>query len=96
VIASGRALITGTVAEVRAVAVRQRVECITTIPIAELRSWPHVEDVTLASGRLVATTRNAVALTQRLISSDPALRELEVRRATLAEALSIVTKEQRS
>jgi ABC-2 type transport system ATP-binding protein len=96
VIASGRALITGTVSEVRAVAVRQRVECITTIPIAELRSWPDVDEVTLISDRLVATTQNAVALTQRLISTDPRLRDLEVRRATLAEALSIVTKEHRS
>jgi hypothetical protein len=52
--------------------------------------------VTLISDRLVATTKNAVALTQRLISTDPQLRDLEVRRATLAEALSIVTKEQRS
>lgn len=96
VIASGRALITGTVSEVRAVAVRQRVECVTAIPIAELRSWPEVEEVTLISDRLVATTQNAVALTQRLLSTDPQLRDLEVRRATLAEALSIVTKEQRS
>jgi ABC-2 type transport system ATP-binding protein len=96
VIASGRALSTGTVSEVRAVAVRQRVECVTAIPIAELRSWPEVEEVTLISDRLVATTKNAVALTQRLISTDPQLRDLEVRRATLAEALSIVTKEQRS
>jgi ABC-2 type transport system ATP-binding protein len=95
VIANGRAVATGTVSDIRSVAVRQRVECVITVPIEEVRSWPEVEEAALVSDRLVATTENAIALTQRLISTDRGLRDLEVRRATLAEALAVVTKERR-
>jgi ABC-2 type transport system ATP-binding protein len=95
VIANGRAVATGTVSDIRSVAVRQRVECVTTVPIEEVRSWPEVEEAALVSDRLVAITENAIALTQRFISTDRGLRDLEVRRATLAEALAVVTKEHR-
>jgi ABC-2 type transport system ATP-binding protein len=96
VIANGRSVATGTVSDIRSVAVRQRVECTTTVSIEEVRSWPEVEEAAVVSGRLVATTENAIALTERLIATDRGLRDLAVRRATLAEALAVVTKEQRS
>jgi hypothetical protein len=41
----------------------------------------------------LATTVDAVSLVTRLISADRGLRDLEVRRATLAEALALITKE---
>ena len=96
VIANGRAIAAGTVSEIRSVAVRQRVTCTTTIPIGELRTWPEIDRIEFASGHVACTTENAVALTSRLIAADPGLRDLEVRRATLAEALSVLTKEQRT
>lgn len=93
VIGKGRAIASGTVSDIRSVAVRQRVECTTSIPVEELRAWPEIEQVELAPGRLIFTTENAIALTGRLIATDRGLRDLEVRRATLAEALTVVTKE---
>jgi ABC-2 type transport system ATP-binding protein len=96
VIASGRLVASGSVEEIRSVAVRQRVECTTKLAIDELRTWPEVQEVAVVSGRILALTENAIALTERLISADRSLRDLEVRRATLAEALALVTKEHRA
>jgi len=93
VIASGRAVASGTVSDIRSVAVRQRVECVTSIPVEELRTWAEIEQAELVSGRLILTTEDSIALTERLIATDRGLRDLEVRRATLAEALAVMTKE---
>ena len=93
VIANGRSVASGTVAEIRSVAVRQRVECTTKLGVEEIRAWPQVEQASIASGRLSATTSDSVALVERLIAADRGLRDLEVRQATLAEALSLITKE---
>jgi ABC-2 type transport system ATP-binding protein len=93
VIANGRGVASGTVEKIRSVAVRQRVECTTKLGLEELRTWPEIEQASVVAGRLSATTANSVALVERLIAADPALRDLEVRRATLSEALSLITKE---
>jgi len=96
VIANGRSVAAGTVEQIRSVAVRQRVECVTTASAEDIRSWPEVQQASLAAGRLSATTCDAVALVERLIAADRGLRNLEVRRATLAEALAQITEEHRT
>jgi len=93
VIANGRRVASGTVTEIRSVAARQRVECTTKLGVADVETWPEVSTASAVSGRLVVTTVDAVSLVARLIAADSGLRDLEVRRATLAEALALITKE---
>ena len=93
VIANGHGVAAGTVEQIRSVAVRQRVECATKVGVQDLRSWPEVQEASVVAGRLSVTTGAAVALVERLIAADRGLRDLEVRRATLAEALALITKE---
>jgi ABC-2 type transport system ATP-binding protein len=91
VVANGRCLASGTVQDMRNTVVRQRVECVTALAADDLRGWPEVQEAELVAGRLRATTDDAVGLVARLLSVDRSLRELEVRRASLAEALSLIT-----
>lgn len=94
VIAEGRCIASGSVEELRRTAIYQRVECTTAIPLDDIRKWSEVQDASVTAGRLHATTNDAVALLARLISADRSLRDIEVRRATLSEALTLLTSGQ--
>ncbi|MEO8113773.1 MAG: ABC transporter ATP-binding protein [Phenylobacterium sp.] len=93
VLAKGRAIAQGTVAEMRAIVVRKRVDCTSALSLAEIEAWPEVTAVSREGGQVSITTPEAEAVVRRLLAADPALCDLEVRRAGLSEAFAELTQE---
>jgi ABC-2 type transport system ATP-binding protein len=93
VMAKGRAIADGTVAEMRAVVVRKRVDCATGLDLAAVGAWPDVTTAVREGERLSITTPDAEAVVRRLLAADPKLADLEVRRAGLSEAFAELTQE---
>ena len=93
VLAKGRAIADGTVAEMRALVVRKRVDCATALDLAAITAWPDVTTATRENGQISITTPDAEAVVRRLLAADPALADLEVRRAGLSEAFAELTQE---
>jgi ABC-type multidrug transport system ATPase subunit len=93
VMAKGRAIANGTVDEMRALVVRKRVDCATRLDLKSLEAWPEVTAATRDNGRVSITTPDAEAVVRRLLAADPALADLEVRRAGLSEAFAELTQE---
>jgi ABC-2 type transport system ATP-binding protein len=93
VLARGRVIATGTVDEMRGLVVRKQVSCSTTVAVQDVRAWPGVESADREQQRLHVTTSDAEGVVRRLLAADPSLRELEVRRAGLADAFNELTQE---
>jgi ABC-type multidrug transport system ATPase subunit len=93
VLARGRLVASGSVREMSALVARKHVVCATSVAIGEIRSWTNVQGVREEHDRLHITTADAESVVRRLLAADTALRELEVRRAGLAEAFSELTQE---
>jgi len=96
VLAKGRVLASGTVNEMRALVVRKRINCSTTLTVEEVSAWPEVENATVDKQRLLITVSNAESVLRRLLAADQNLREVEVRSAGLAEAFVELTQENKS
>jgi ABC-2 type transport system ATP-binding protein len=94
VMARGKLVTTGTVDEIRAHVSRKQVSFVSSLSLEVLRGWPEVSAITLERDRLQITTRNAEALLQRAFREDPALSDIEVKRAGLAEAFSELTSQE--
>lgn len=93
VMAKGRRVAEGTVDEMRAVVVRKRVDCVTTLDLAIIEAWPDVTAATRDGRQVSITTAEAEGVVRRLLGADPALSDLEVRRAGLSEAFIELTQE---
>jgi ABC-2 type transport system ATP-binding protein len=93
VLASGRLIASGTVAEVRSIVSRKQISCTSTLAIDEVRSWPDVVAITRDAGRLRITVVDAEDVVRRLLAADAEMRDLEIRQAGLAEAFTELTKE---
>jgi len=93
VLARGRVVALGSVAEVRALVSRKRISCTTTLTSEQIRHWPGVAEVTVDGQRLHITASDAESVTRRLLAADETLRELEVTQAGLAAAFVELTKE---
>lgn len=93
VLAGGRLVAEGTVAEMRAVVARRRIRCASDLQIEQVRLWPGVVDAVRDHRHLRLTASSAEEVVRRLLDADPGLSELEVERASLAEALSELTRE---
>ncbi len=91
VMARGRLVTTGTVEEIRAHVSRKHVSFASALSSDLVRGWPEVLSVDNERGRMQITTRSAEALLVRLFREDPALADIEVRRAGLAEAFNELT-----
>ena len=92
VIDRGRVLAQGRVDEIRARVSRRLVGCVSTLPPQRVAAWPGVEDARAGDGgRLEIVATEAEPVVRRLLAEDPALSELEVRRAGLAEAFLALT-----
>lgn len=99
VMARGKLVTTGTVDEIRAHVSRKQVSLVSKLAPDVVRGWPEVLSLSMERDRMQITTRNAEPLLQRLFREDPALADIEVRRAGLAEAFTELTtdhKEARS
>jgi ABC-2 type transport system ATP-binding protein len=93
VMAKGRAIAIGTVAEMRALVVRKRVDCVTDLDLAAIAAWPDVTTAHRDGGQVSITTPDAEAVVRRLLAADAGLADLEVRRAGLSEAFAELTQE---
>jgi ABC-2 type transport system ATP-binding protein len=91
VMARGKLVTTGSVEEIRAHVSRKQVSFSTVLPADLVRGWPEVLSLEEGRGRMQITTRAAEALLLKLFREDPALADVEVRRAGLAEAFNELT-----
>ena len=93
VLASGRLIASGSVAEVRSLVSRKQISCSSALTIDVIRSWPDVVAVTCETRRLHITVVDAEAVVRRLLAADDHVRDLEIRQAGLAEAFTELTRE---
>ncbi len=93
VLASGRLIASGSVAEIRSLVSRKQISCSSDVSADEVRAWPDVVAVTRDTNRLQITVVDAEGVVRRLLAADDRVRDLEVRQAGLAEAFTELTKE---
>ena len=93
VMARGRLVTSGSVDEIRANVSHKQVSCVTRLNAATVRAWPEVLRLDMERDRMQITTRGAEAVLVRLFREDPALSDVEVKRAGLAEAFTELTNE---
>jgi ABC-2 type transport system ATP-binding protein len=91
VVAHGRLVAGGSVDEIRAHVSRKTIQCRSSLPRAQMQSWPEVVDLSEESGRQSIVTRDAEAVLRRLLDADAGVCDIEVRRAGLAEAFTELT-----
>ena len=91
VLAKGRVIASGTVNEIRSLVVRKQINCSTSLNIAQIQGWPEVESVTSDQQGVHITANNAEAVIRRLMAADDDVQNLEVHRASLAEAFAELT-----
>ena len=92
VLQDGAVVACGGTEELRSRVARARVGCLTALAAADIASWPGVQAVAADGARLDITVDAPEAIVARLLSADPTLSGLEVRRAGLAEAFLDLTQ----
>jgi ABC-type multidrug transport system ATPase subunit/peptidoglycan/LPS O-acetylase OafA/YrhL len=93
VLAKGRVIASGSVAEVRATVSRTHISCTGALTAEDVRLWPGVIEATRDAHKLVITTADAESVVRRLLAADASVRQLEVRQADLADAFTELTKQ---
>jgi ABC-2 type transport system ATP-binding protein len=91
VMAHGRVVASGTVDEIRGHVSRKSIFCKTTLDAAQIRAWPEVLEYLNDNGRQQIVTRDAESVLRRLLNADANVRDIELRRAGLAEAFAEIT-----
>jgi ABC-type multidrug transport system ATPase subunit/peptidoglycan/LPS O-acetylase OafA/YrhL len=93
VLAKGRVIASGSVAEVRATVSRTHISCTGALGADEVRLWPGVIEATQDAHKLIITAVDAESVLRRLLAADASVRQLEVRPADLADAFTELTKQ---
>ena len=93
VLAKGKLVAEGSVAEMRSLVSRKRISCASAIEVDDVRRWPGVVDAVREDAVVHVTAFDAEGVVRRLLAADQTLRNLEVKQATLAEAFTELTKE---
>jgi len=93
VIARGRMVASGSVAQMRALVSSKRIRCASELGIETVGAWPGVIEALRVDGLLHVTTIDAEGVVRRLLAQDQNLSGLEVAQATLAEAFTVLTQE---
>ncbi len=93
VLAGGRLIASGTVNDLRSLVDRKHISCSTELAVEQVAAWPEVETVCRDLHKLQITASDSEAVVRRLFAADGGLRELEVRRAGLAEAFAELIQE---
>ena len=93
VLAGGRIVAEGSVAQIRARVGQRRIRCITYLDAAAIAGWPDVRSAARDGERMEIVTDCAEDVVRRLLDQDARLHELEIRRAGLAEAFVEITRE---
>jgi len=94
VLAKGRAIASGTVSEMRALVVRKKITCRTSLSPEEVAAWPDVQTVSRDQNGMHITASNTENVVRRLLAADDELQDLEVQRAGLAEAFNELTHQE--
>ena len=92
VVNGGRVIAQGSVQAIRARVAQRRIRCISALDPADIARWPLVRSATRSDGRIEIVADAAEAIVRRLLADDPALEELEVQRAGLADAFVELTR----
>jgi len=93
VLAKGRVLSDGSVEALRSRVALTRIRCVTDLDEAAMARWAHVASVERDHRHVHIRTDAPENVLRRLLDADPALTELEVLRAGLAEAFAELTRE---
>jgi ABC-2 type transport system ATP-binding protein len=92
VVNQGRLVAEGSVAQVRARVSQRRIGCLSSLPATTVSAWPGVQDARQVGDRLEIVADHAEPVVRRLLDEDPALSELDVQRAGLADAFLHLTR----
>ena len=92
VIAQGRIVAAGSVAQVRARVAQKRIRCVSALDTGVVAAWPQVRSANRNGERIEVVTDAAEAIVRRLLAEDASLGELEIQRAGLAEAFVEITR----
>jgi ABC-type multidrug transport system ATPase subunit/peptidoglycan/LPS O-acetylase OafA/YrhL len=93
VLAKGKVIASGSVAEVRSTVSRTHISCIGALTAEVVRLWPGVLDAIQDANKLMITAVDAESVVRRLLAADASVRQLEVRQADLADAFTELTKQ---
>lgn len=93
VLAAGRLIASGTVAEVRSLVARKQITCSSPLDVDDVVAWPGVVSATRDGEHLRITVVEAEDVVRRLLTADAGVRHLEIHQAGLAEAFARLTKE---
>jgi len=93
VLARGRIVAAGSVQQVRARVAQRRIRCVSRLSEQAIGAWPEVRSVVRDGEHIEIVTDLAETVVRQLLFEDCELRELEVRRAGLAEAFVEITRE---
>lgn len=91
VLGAGQVRAEGTVAAVCARIAQRRIFCTSTLAPEALAHWPGVLRVQREGARLELVADDAESVVRRLLNEDPALADLEITRAGLADAIRNLT-----
>jgi len=94
VMAHGKLVAGGTVDEIRSYVARKNVTFRSTLPVEQVRAWPEVTELAVNAGRIDIVTLHAESVLRRVLAADADVRDIEVRRAGLAEAFAEITSEE--
>jgi ABC-2 type transport system ATP-binding protein len=93
VLAQGRLVAEGSLEAIRARVGQRQIRCVSAVPAERVRAWPQVNSVQRDGDWLHIVTAQPEPVLRELLAADAQLRDLEVHRAGLAEALSTITQE---
>lgn len=93
VLAKGKLIADGSVEEMRALVTRKHIRCDCALDVDDIKRWPGVVDAVRETRLVHVTASDAEAVVRRLFEADPSLSHLEVKQASLAEALTELTRE---
>ena len=97
VLARGQLVALGGVQDIRSLVALSRIDCVTTLDVEAVGSWPDVLSVRRDErGVHITATRGVEAVVRRLLEADEHLSGLEVRHAGLGEAITRLTVEKAS
>ena len=93
VLAHGRLVAEGAIDEIRARVGQRQIRCISRLTEACVQAWPEVRAVERQGEWLSILTAKPEPVLRELLWADVDIREIEVRRAGLADALSDIARE---
>lgn len=89
----GRVVADGGMDEVRARVSQRRIRCLSALDVARVGTWPGVRAASRDGARIEVVADAAEDVVRRLLAEDPALTELDIRRAGLADAFLELTRD---